>query len=571
MSRPEPRRWALVPAMRSGIASLFPTRSSKLAVGGLVGLAVLITYMELMAAQLFASLVTDIETQSATESGIFLVGFLLAFAAIKGVGYFQSVYRLTVFEKSFRKVEAEAGRGDAWRWPMAIALVGMLGQVGRLLIVTVTVAAIAWVFGILLLLCSAVAVAIVSRTGRRQYAVHHAFVEAKRAGNPPSASERIGTRVRAGERAGLGAILPVLVFVAALGIGAVAGRVTAESALVLFIAARMAANMYGTLATTTMRYIRSEVMVETSTRPPVDSSRRLSAVDAHEEETALDALAAEGYLAEPPAQVAARLIDEGRYVGDVEALGRRAREGGYGPRAGTRKLAQTSRPDKVTVLKPNQAWRHQACRLPVVDRGTAVYLQVAVDLFSRAVVSWRLDASITDDAVEAFFLEACRRQEVRPEDVELFASRDVLDRVPNVHDLLSSLGVVRTLAWEGPASGGDARSPARPALPTTFRTSAEAQAWVDTFVAWYNDVFYQPDVGYLHPSDVHGGLADMITTARKAALDAVTGNGTTPGQGGFPVAWLPPAEVSVQRLSVVPAGKPTAASEERMLDEDEDL
>jgi hypothetical protein len=568
MSEQQTKKWNLVSAMWSGVANLFPTRKTKLAMWGVVGLGVLITYMELVAAQFFGRLITNIGVQSASESGLFLVGFLMTFAAIKALGYFQSVYRLTIFEKSLRKTKSAPGGAEAWRWPMAIALVGMLGQIGRLLIVTITVTTLEWAFGILLFACSAIAVLIVSRSGRRQYAVHQAFAEAKKAGNPPSAAERIGTRVRAGERAGLGAVIPVLVFVAALGIGALEGRVPPESALVLFIAARMSANMYGTLATTTMRYIRSEASVDAYGATARPQSPVRSAVGPDEQ--LIEMVATGGYLWEPPAQAFARLIDDGYFFGDVERLGHVARQAGFRPKNGVQ-LQEASRPANLIAVAPNQVWRHQTCRMPLQHPGYPTQLQVALDVFSRAIVSWRFDSDINDTTVEEFLVDACGRQGVSPDSIEFCSERHVLGRVPNFYDLLKSLGVFRTMTWGGPEDHPASPRTNRPRLPPVFRTEAEAEVWVTGFIAWYNHDFYQPDVGYLHPSDVHGGLADVATSTRRAALDLATSASDISVPVKFPAAWLPPDEVRVEKMAIVTVPKPVDESEERTLDEDEEL
>ena len=59
MSEPEKQNWGLVGSIRHGVKELFPTRRTKSAMWGLVGLGVLITYMELMAARFFSSLITN--------------------------------------------------------------------------------------------------------------------------------------------------------------------------------------------------------------------------------------------------------------------------------------------------------------------------------------------------------------------------------------------------------------------------------------------------------------------------------------------------------------------------------
>lgn len=572
MTETDMKNWGLVSAIWHGVRDLFPTRKTKMAMWGLVGLGVVITYMELMAARLFSSLITSIDDWSTTRTAVVLGGFLVTFAAIRGIGYFQSVYRLTVFERALRRVTSTSLAAESWRWPMAIALVGMLGQIARLLTVTFTVAALSWMYGVLLLLCTAAAVVIVNRTGRQQYAVHHRFVEAKRSGKPPTAAERVSTRIRAGERAGLATTVPVLAYVAALGAGAATDRVTTHAALVLFIAGRMAANMYGSLSMAAVRYIRAQVNVEAYGGRAATRSSAVVGDAGLSDEQVLEALSTGGHLWDPPQQAVARLVDEGRFVGDTATVGRIARESGGGPRHHLRKFGTSTRPDKVVAVQPNQVWLHDAYMMPITDTDTdpEVYLHVVVDVFSRMIVHWHLDPSIDGD-VQRLLVEASRRQGVAPDDVDLHSAVTMWGPHPTLHDLLTSLGVARTLLWAAPRADGDARPPDRPPFPTRFDRSTSAEQWVERFVTWYNDVFYQPAVGYLHPSDVQAGLADAIVTKRRGTVESSTRGGGGSLTTALPDDWLPPEEAWLTPVSIVTVPRRSVVSEEHALDEDEEM
>lgn len=563
------KRWGLVGALRTGTRDLFPTRKTRSAMWGLVGLGVVITYLELMAADLFSNLITNIDGQSATETVLVMGGFLVAFLGVRGISYFQSVYRLTVFERALRHISSPTRAAESWRWPMAIALVGMMGQIARLATVTVVVTRTAWFYGVLLVLCSATAVLIVNRTGRRQYDIHHEFVAAKRSGNPPSAAERIGTRIRAGERAGLLTVAPVLVYVVALGVGAAEGRVTTHSALVLFIAGRMAANMYGGLANASMRFIRAQVNVEAfggATPSPRGAAPRTPATDAE----IMDRMASGGHLWEPPGQAIARLIDEGEFLGDVETLGRVARAAGSGPQQGLRKHAPTTHPDRVTAVAPNQVWLHEAYAIPLAGAQDTVVLHLVEDAFSRAIVGWRLDDRVEAAGIRAVFEETCRYEAVEPSEIDFRSAVTMLGARPTLHDLLKELNVTRTLLWIGPESDQVNARPGRPPFPTRFDDLALAEAWVRNFVPWYNETFYHPQVGYLHPAVVHAGLADVVTAERRGTLESLAvRNGTS--LVNYPAEWLPPAEAWVSRTSITTVPRGIEDAEAQALDEDEEL
>ena len=557
--------WSFVGALRHGVVNLFPTRKTKMALWGTVGLGVLTTYMELLAAQLFSKMITSLDVQSQAETALTLGGFLFTFGAIRGISYFQSVYRLTVLEKGLREVESKSAAAEAWRWPMAIGLAGMLGQVARLAVVTVTVASTAWEFGLLLLICTLIAVLIVNRTGRRQYAIHHEFAEAKKAGSPPTAAERIGTRIRAGERAGLVAIGPVLVYVAALGVGAANGQITTQSALVLFIAARMASNMYGSLSSESMRYIRAQVNVEVYDAGSAAKDAKAAvapepadfATDEDNEDSAVegdgalegsepdcivlhDALVSSSYLWEPPAQAFARLFDDGLLIGNPATLGRVGRERGFGPDTELRKLAPEPRPERTVATAPNCVWMLTTHAMPVET--TDRYLHVLVDLFSRAIVRWRFDAEMSMSDIAAFVPQTCQLEGIRTEEVTVYVPGGILGCPSSLYDLLRSLGVVHSLIWTVKDADSAPPRPARPAFPASFSTVEASDLWFEEFVSWYNTVYYRADIGYLHPSDVHAGSASVITTQRLRQLDEFSKEERALLAEGYPDILAPPRE-----------------------------
>lgn len=551
--------WGLVYALRDGVRQLFPTRRTKIAMWGLVMLGVVITYLELTAAQLFSNLITNLDGYSATRTTLVFSGFLLAFVAVRGVSYFQSVFRLTVFEKALRQVPTGSRAAEAWRWPMAISLVGMMGQIARLAMVTIKVGMIDWLYGGLLAACTGIAVLIVNRTGRSQYKIHHQFVAAKKAGQPPSAGERIGTRIRAGERAGLIAIGPVLLFVVALGLGAAQGRIAAHSAIVFFIAGRMAGNMYGGLANASLRYIRAQVNVETygggrSSR----SGHSQPAIDIDEKQVRA-LLTSGGYLSEPPAQAFARSIDDGRVIGDLETIGRASRSAGAGPQQGLRQHLPAARPERIVAIRPNQVWVHDAYAAPCRLGSPSACLHIVTDIFSRLIVHWKLTEVASATEIQTVRDEALRVEGLEPSLVDFVSMTRMVGQLPSLYDMLRDLGVARTLLWASP----EGTQPSRPRFPTRFDDEADLTRWIGQFVDWHNNRFYQPAIGYQHPADVHYGRAAAIVAHRRRTLEewALTAE--------FPVDWALPEESWVPYPRIVTVRRDAADAEFEGVEDEE--
>jgi putative transposase len=559
MTDPQTSKWSLGRALWQGVRDLFPTRKTRSAVIGLVALGVATTFMELFAAQLFSNMILSIGDQPASESTLLLVAFVVAFSAVKGIQYFQSVYRLTVFDRAFRRAPVAGSAAEAWRWPMAIDLVGVLCLLARLAVIIGTVAISQWTFGVVLFVCSALALYIVGRTGRKQYIIHHEFAEARRAGRPPTASERIGTRVRAGERAGLVASIPIIGFVAALGVGAVYGAIQPESALVLFIAGRMAANLYGGFSASTMRFIRAEVNVEAfGGRPSREKETTAAPSMLMAERRLLDRLTAEGALGEPPAQAAARLIDRGVFLGSSDAIGQAVRAAGFG--LGPLPPDVRDEPSRRSASGPNEVWWVQSISIDV-EEGPPAVLNVVLDAFSRAALAWSVTSVPGRDELDALVRTATAGQGVEAADVEIVAAVWLSAGGPNVFDLLRMLGALRALRWSAPEGHAVAEAQQRPRIPDHLRDAGEVGRWADEFFDWYNHRHLHAELGYLHPADVHRGLADELVRARSEALDRCDIDGVAPT---FPDAWAPPesADVEIGTISTKRATSTSAVTQE---------
>jgi len=569
-------KWSLPSALWRAVGDLFPSSKAKAALWALVGLGVAITFMELLAAQIFSSMITTIGSETTSRSAFLLVVFVATFSAVKGVQYFQSVYRLTAFERSFRSVPMPTGASEAWRWPMALELVGVLGVLARLGVVVITVANTQWGFGLVLLLCSVIAVLIVTRTGRRQYEIHHGFVDAKRAGKPPTPAERVRTRIRAGERAGLVATVPIVVFIAALGAGALDGAIAPEDALLLFIAARMAANLYGTLAASTMRFVRSEVNVEAFSGGSLrtkSSEARGPATDPPEPlasgEPLVEELLDRRALWEPPIQSVARLMDDGSYLGEPELIGRIGRDLGFGQDTSFPDLTTSGGATELHASEPNQIWIVRSAGAPVVGASGRSVVDVIIDAYSRAALSWRV-RDATDDDLEPFAAAVCRAQGVESTDVSIVSTRLVGGPAPTLHDLIASLGgVIRVLQWRAGDDYAGLDAPKPPDFPVEFPSVTAFEQWADEFFPWYNDVFYQPDIGYLHPSDVHAGHGVAVATARTAAMEALEPEFGVPASR-LSRSWGTPEHACVEVGNVRTSRTSIAESSTRLDDDDDD-
>ena len=82
-----------------------------------------------------------------------------------------------------------------------------------------------------------------------------------------------------------------------------------------------------------------------------------------------------------------------------------------------------------------------------------------------------------------------------------------------------------------------------PSYPERFGSLEEAQAWVTSFIRWYNTEHRHSGLGLLPPVVVHHGQAAAVSAARQQTLDAAYAEHPERFVGGRPVPPLVPEAV----------------------------
>jgi hypothetical protein len=241
---------------------LFPARRDRAVVLGLVALSAAVAASELAAAQLFSTLVLPAAPREPRDLVLLTVLFLAVFAGIKVVHYAQSVYRVTVFEAALSRGRPAAPQHESWRWASAMDWAGVLSLGARLVVIAVAVLIVAPWVGLANLVVVLVVLQLIGAGVRRQFAVQRHFRAVRGTPDAVSVADRMRSRVRAGESGslvgGLG-VLPLLGLLVGL---VTTGAVPATAALVVFLALRMEAQLYGGISGGLMRFVRARVSYE---------------------------------------------------------------------------------------------------------------------------------------------------------------------------------------------------------------------------------------------------------------------------------------------------------------------
>jgi putative transposase len=225
-----------------------------------------------------------------------------------------------------------------------------------------------------------------------------------------------------------------------------------------------------------------------------------------------------------PAEVYARLLDEGRYlcsqrtmyrVLDANQEVRERRDQLRHPRYAAPQLLAT---------RPNQLWSWDITKMLGPAKWTYFHLYVILDVFSRYVVGWMIAHRESATLAEKLIRETCARQGIVPGELTLHADRGSSMRSKPVALLLADLGVTKThsrphVSDDNPFSEAQFKTlKYRPQFPDRFGSITDARSFCQVFFPWYNGEHHHSGIGLLTPEDVHLGRAATRIAARAEVL-----------------------------------------------------
>jgi putative transposase len=239
-----------------------------------------------------------------------------------------------------------------------------------------------------------------------------------------------------------------------------------------------------------------------------------------------------------PHQIVAILADRGIYMASQSSFYRvlgEARQLAHRGRARPR----TPRPVPVhTATGPKQLVSWDITYLPTVIRGQYFFLYLFLDVWSRKIVGWQVHER-EDDALAAGLLARMAAALGSLVGLVIHSDNGGPMRGAMMLAKMRELGVMPSFSRprvsnDNPFSEAAFRTlkyvPFWPDRP--FASIDAARAWVEHFVAWYNEEHRHSALDYLTPHERHEGQGDAILarrrlvyeTARRARPERWTGN-----------------------------------------------
>jgi putative transposase len=240
----------------------------------------------------------------------------------------------------------------------------------------------------------------------------------------------------------------------------------------------------------------------------------------------LSVLRSEEYCDLVPAQVWARLLDDGVYLCSISTMYRLLAIAGENRERRRQRTHPAKKKPELIAHRPNQVWSWDITKLQGPTRGTYYELFVIIDIFSRYVVGWMVSEAETGELAEAFIAETLVAQGISRDQLTLHADRGTSMTSKPVAQLLVDLGVARShsrphVSNDNPYSEANFKTLKYcPAFPGRFGSIEDARVFCAVFFDHYNHVHHHTGIGLHTPASVHYDTATEIRVQRAVTLDA---------------------------------------------------
>ena len=235
----------------------------------------------------------------------------------------------------------------------------------------------------------------------------------------------------------------------------------------------------------------------------------------------LDIATSQAFRDLSPKQIVPQLADQGVYLASESSFYRLLREQRMMTHRQSSKPPVSRRPKEQVATGPCQVWSWDITYLKSPLRGSFFYLYMILDVWSRKIVAARVFEEESMDHSARLFARACVREGVNPEGLVLHSDNGGPMKGATMLATLQKLGVIPSFSRprvsnDNPYSEALFRTMKyRPQYPSQpFASVAEAQAWVDDFVAWYNTEHLHSAIQFVTPDNRHRGLDEHILRNR---------------------------------------------------------
>ena len=241
----------------------------------------------------------------------------------------------------------------------------------------------------------------------------------------------------------------------------------------------------------------------------------------------------------PPSQIVPRLADAGRYLGSESTLYRCLRDAlQLAHRRPERRAHPRSKPRALSATAPNQLISWDITYLQTQVHGIYLYLYVFIDVFSRKIVAYQVFEQESQTHASAIFQDYVYQTGIAAGQLTLHSDNGAPMKGATLIATLEQLGVARSLSRPS-VSNDNPYSEAlfrtlkyRPENPTRpFRNLADARAFADHLVRWYNHDHRHSAINFVTPAERHNGQDQQLLDQRHNLYQAARAKNPTRWSG----------------------------------------
>ena len=286
------------------------------------------------------------------------------------------------------------------------------------------------------------------------------------------------------------------------------------------------------------------------------------ALSAAERQEVRDTLNSVTYCDQPPGEVHADLLEQGRYLCSVRTMHRILNADGMGGERRPQRPAQHHAVPRLSASEPNEVWTWDISKLPTRGRGQYLSLYLVLDLFSRYIVAWMVSLKENSALAQQLMDEALNRYGIQQGQLTLHQDRGSPMIARSYLDLMDELGVTCShsrprVSNDNPFSESQFKTvKAQPDYPGRFASAEHARTWFAEYAEWYNTEHHHSGLGGFTPEQVFTGEHRDLAATRQQALDAQYAAHPERFVQGRPKAAMPPEVVTINPVQPEPETEP---------------
>lgn len=232
------------------------------------------------------------------------------------------------------------------------------------------------------------------------------------------------------------------------------------------------------------------------------------------------------YVDLAPTQIVPSLADKGIYIASESSFYKFLKERELLEHRGKSKKKAHNRPAPLVALGPNEIYSWDITYLRSDVAGKFFYLYMFMDIYSRKIVGHEVYEVESMELSARLIERICECEGIKKDQLVLHSDNGGAMKGATMLATLQRLGVIPSFSRprvsdDNPFSEALFKTlkfcPAFPSKP--FASIEEANAWVEKFVYWYNNIHLHSGIKYVTPASRHAMKDGAILENRKKVYE----------------------------------------------------